>query len=481
MAVNGEALNNSSRFEHQLEPILELLRRQKLVENLAQRQAQSRAELLETLVHRQHEVELRRKLKILNAADAAYLLDMLTLDQRWLVWSMLEEHVAAEAMLEMSEAVLTSIVEETDSNRLLKLLIHLDADELSEIAEFLPADVLASAKAQLEAAEQQWLEASLSYPEDSVGSLMSRDSFLVSPNQSLDEVIAAFRAMEEVPEQMDKLFVVQKPRHLVGVLPLTALLRHPGDERVNKVMQPNPVTFSADEDAEDAAHAFERYDLISAPVVDENRRVIGRLTVETMMDYLREHHEGAALAKEGLSARTDLFGPVMSGARARWLWLCINLATAFLATRFIALFEQTIISLVALATLMPIVASVGGNTGNQTIALFVRGLAMDHINRDNLRFLVMKELLISVINGALWGCLLGGVAFLLYGNPGISVVMAVATLLNLIIAAAAGIFTPLALAKSGRDPAMGASVVLTFVTDSMGFFIFLGLATWWLI
>ena len=481
MAVNSEAVNSGTRFEHQLEPILELLRRQKLVENLAQRQAQSRAELLETLVHRQHEVELRRKLKILNAADAAYLLDMLIPDQRRLVWSMLGEKVAAEAMLEMSEAVLSSIVEETAPSRLLQLLTHLDADELSEIAEYLPESVLSDAKVHLEAAEQQWLEASLSYPEDSVGSLMSRDSFFVGPNQSLDDVIASFRAMAEVPEQMDKLFVVQKPRHLLGVLPLTSLLRHPGNERVSKVMQPNPVTFTAEEDAEDAAHAFERYDLISAPVVDSDRRVIGRLTVETVMDYIREQHEGAALAKEGLSARTDLFGPIIDGARARWLWLCINLATAFLATRFIALFEQTIISLVALATLMPIVASVGGNTGNQTIALFVRGLAMDHIHRDNIRFLVVKELLISFINGVLWGTVLGLVAFLLYGNAGISMVMAVATLLNLVIAAFAGIFTPLTLAKFGRDPAMGASVVLTFITDSMGFFIFLGLATWWLI
>ncbi|MCG8614384.1 MAG: magnesium transporter, partial [Pseudomonadales bacterium] len=430
--------------------------------------------------HRQHEAELYRKLKQLNAADTAHLLEMVPHDVRLLVWNMLAESSAAAVVLELNPAACEDVLEHTTQGRLLSLLALMDTDDWPEIASYISADVLQQAKAQLEAEERQWLETTLSYPEDTVGTLMSNDAVLIDPESPLDQVINDFRDLDSIPDQVDKLFVV-KHHHLVGLLPITALLRHPGNEQVKNVMQQSPVTFSPMEDADSAAYAFDRYDLISAPVIDEKRRVVGRLTVESVMDYVRERNEEATLAKGGLTGKADLFSSVWESAQTRWLWLCINLITAFIATRFIALFEDAIAALVALATLMPIIASVGGNTGNQTVALFIRSLALDQINRNNLRYLIGKELSISILNGMLWGSVLGTVALLLYGQLGLALVMASATLMNLVIAALTGIAVPVMLDKMGRDPAMGASVILTFVTDSMGFLIFLGLASWWLV
>jgi magnesium transporter len=223
-------------------------------------------------------------------------------------------------------------------------------------------------------------------------------------------------------------------------------------------------------------NAFDRYGLLSAPVVDERGKLLGRLTADRVLDWSRARAETQALKRAGLSGDEDLFGPVWESARNRWPWLAVNLVTAFTASRVIGLFEDTIAGLVALATLMPIVASVGGNTGNQTVALVIRGLALGTITARSARRLVVKELTIGVLNGVVWGGVMGAFAFVLYGKAALSLVMAAAILLNLVVAALVGIAVPVYLARSGRDPAAGASVLLTFTTDSMGFFIFLGLA-----
>ena len=216
-------------------------------------------------------------------------------------------------------------------------------------------------------------------------------------------------------------------------------------------------------------------------MVDDKGRLIGRLTVDAVMDFVREEAEDQALKREGLNPDEDLLGPVWKTARQRWLWLGLNLLTAFIASRVIGVFEGSIEQLVALATLMPIIASVGGNTGNQTIAIFIRGLALDQINASNIRPLALKEVGVSAVNGLIWGGVMGVIAFALYQNPALGVVMAAATLLNLLVAAVVGIAVPVTMNKLGRDPALGSSVLLTFTTDSMGFFIFLGLATVFLV
>jgi magnesium transporter len=467
-------------LQDRLDPIFALLQKQQIVESLAHRQTGSSTPLVEQLVHRQHEEELKRKLRTLKAADTAHLLEMLPPERRLFVWDLMADQQAADTLLELNEGVLHSVLSHTSRERLQTILGCLDADDLADIADFIEPDILAAVKAGLEDHARHWLENTLTYPDDSVGSLMSRDSLLLSSSLKVDEAIATIRGLPHLPEQTDKLFIVNGHRVLVGVVPFTALLRHEGDVLLENIMELNVVKFRPQDKAEDAAYAFERYDLICAPVVDERNRVIGRLTVETMMDYLREHNEALELAKQGLSARADLFGPVWSGAKTRWLWLSINLVTAFCATRFIAMFAESIETLVALAALMPIVASMGGNTGQQTAALMIRSLTLDQINRNNLVIALRKEMAVSLINGGIWGLVLGVLAAALYNNVGLGFVMMVAILLNLFIAALAGILTPLLIDRLGKDPAMGSSVILTFITDSMGFFMFLGLATAWL-
>lgn len=471
----------SDNLQDTLEPIFALLQKQELVESLAHRQAGSANPLVEQLVHRQHEAELSRKLHSLNAADIAHLLDMLPHKKRLFIWGLASDQQASECLLELSENSLLHLFAETPAERLKNLLGHLEADELAVIADFVPEDLLAAVKAGLESGERDWLETTLNYDEESVGSLMSRDSLVVYSAWSVDQAIDAIRQLEELPEQTDQVFIVNEQRVLVGALPLTALLRHRGQEQLKSIMNTQVVRFLPSTQGQEAALAFERYDLICAPVVDERGRIIGRLTVETIMDFVREQNEHMELAKQGLSARADLLDPIWQGAQTRWLWLAINLITAFCATRFIALFSSSIESLVALATLMPIVASIGGNAGQQTAALMVRSLSLDQIHKNNLPLALGKEIAVSLINGLIWGSLLGALAALIYKNIGLGLVMLAAICLNLLIAAIAGIFTPLLINNLGRDPAMGTSVILTFITDSMGFFIFLGLATLWLI
>ncbi|RLT94498.1 magnesium transporter [Ketobacter sp.] len=460
-----------------LAPVLEQLQRQTVVESVTHRQQQQRADLIENLVQRQQRAALVRELNKLNKADIGHLLNMLPADKRHTVWAELPNATAAGVLLELNDAVAEDLIDLTAVPRLLSILECLDSDELTEIDDLIPAAILQQAINALEANERRWVTQTIAYPEGTVGDNMSRDSLTIAEQATINEAIERVRSAPELPPQTDKLFVINRHRQLVGIVPLVELMRHPGEVMIRDCMDTDVVSFAPNDDAEDAGQAFERYDLISAPVVDEQRRLIGRLRVETIMDYLREVAESQALAKEGLKADTDLFGPILEGARERWPWLVINLFTAFLATRFISLFEGTIEQLVALATLMPIVASVGGNTGNQTAALVIRGLAMEQIQAGNLGYVYRKELVISLLNGTLWGSLLGVFAWLLYGNPLLGAVMMAAVTLNLLLAALIGISVPLLLDRLHKDPAMGSSVVLTFATDSMGFFLFLGLAT----
>ena len=235
--------------------------------------------------------------------------------------------------------------------------------------------------------------------------------------------------------------------------------------------------FHPEDKADEAAKAFERYDLVTAPVVDDNNKLIGRLTVDTVMDYIREEAESDMLSMAGLREEEDLFASVWKSVQNRWTWLAVNLVTAFVASRVIGLFEGSIERVVALAALMPIVAGIGGNSGNQTITMIVRGLALGQIASYNMKSLMMKELGVSLLNGVLWGSVLGLVAYWLYDNVALGIVMTAAMTLNLLLAAIMGVVIPLVMSKFGRDPAVGSSVLITAMTDSGGFFIFLGLAT----
>jgi magnesium transporter len=373
--------------------------------------------------------------------------------------------------------VRAGLVKITEPVVLLNALNELDADDLAYIADDIPADILQQRLQSLPSKDKDWLQSSLSYTEDMVGALMGNEWVAVKETDSLEQVLQHLRGLTEFPMHNDKLFVVDRRGILKGVLSLQTLLLSNPIRKVNEVMAQDVVRFVPDDDAGEAAKAFERYDLVSAPVVNPRGKLIGRLTVDMVMDYIREESTEEVLGMAGLRGGEDLFAPVLHSARNRVLWLSINLLTAFISSRIIGIFETSISQLVALAALMPIVATVGGNTGNQTIALMIRGITSGQITPGNVRYLVRKELVIGVLNGITMGTLVGLFAYQLYGNVNLGLVITVAMLITLVLAALIGLAYPLLLQKMGRDPALGSSILLTATTDSMGFLVFLGLAT----
>ena len=425
--------------------------------------------------------ELRARLDALHPADIAYLLEALPLEERAAVWNLVKADRDGDILLEVSEAVRESLIEAMDSAELVAAAETLEADELADIAADLPAGVMEEVVQSLPLEERERLRAALSYPEGSVGSLMDFDHVAVRDDVTLEAVTRFLRRMDVLPDHTDQLFVVDRAQRLKGTLPLARLIVSDLEHGVPKVMVADSVKFSPQDSAEDAASAFERYDLVSAPVVDAAETLIGRLTVNAVVDHIRKRSEESQLAEAGLRQEEDVFAPVLDSFKNRWAWLAVNLVTAFIASRVIGLFEGSIERLVALAALMPIVAGVGGNSGNQTITMIVRALALGQIQGGYWRQLLRKELGVALLNGVVWGTLLGLVAYAFYGNVALGGVMALAMVLNLVLGALMGVAIPWVRERFGRDPAVGSSVLITACTDSGGFFIFLGLATLFLV
>ncbi len=463
--------------EDSLEQVTDLLARHRLVEELVHKQDMPRQELVETLVHRQNIAELQKKLDTLHPADVAYILEALPLEDRLLVWELVKAERDGDILLETSDAVRESLIAAMDNRELLAAAHSLDTDEIADLAPDLPKDVVQELLKSLDEAKRAEVVSSLGYDEDSVGALMDYDFVTIRADVTLEVALRYLRRLGDLPNHTDKLFVVERDGEVIGTLPIKRLLINDAEVHVAAVMSDEPVTFHPSDEASDAAQAFERYDLISAPVVDANDRLVGRLTVDVMMDYLRQEAEEDMLLAAGLREEEDLFTTVWKAAKNRWLWLGINLFTALIASRVVGAFEGSIEKLAALAALMPIVAGMGGNSGSQTSTLVVRGLALGIITKSNSRRLLTKELGIAVLNGLMWGSMMGGVTWLLYSNGPLALVMSVAMLLNLLVSALAGYMAPVIIERMGHDPAFGAHVLLTFITDSMGFFIFLGLAT----
>ena len=472
-----EAKKPQESLQDRLAQVIELLHRHKLVEDLTHRQEGQHHDRVENLVHRQNLVELQRKLEDLHPADIAHILEALPLDERLTVWQLVKSERDGDILLEVSDAVRETLIADMDDHEILAAAKDLDADELADLAPELPRDVVHELMESLDAQQRERVRSALSYEEDQVGALMDFEMVTIREDVSLEVVLRYLRRLKELPGHTDKLFVVDYDGVLKGVLPIKRLLVNDPDKQVGEVMADDPVSFHPDEDGYDAAQAFERYDLISAPVVDKNGKLIGRLTIDEMVDLIREESESEVLNMAGLREEEDIFASVWKSVRNRWAWLAINLVTAFLASRVIGLFEGSIEKLVALAALMPIVAGIGGNSGNQTITMIVRAMALDQVSTGNTARLGRKELGVSLINGILWGGVIGGVAYYLYDSWSLGVVMTAAMTLNLLLAALMGVLIPMTLARLGRDPAMGASVMITAMTDSGGFFIFLGLAS----
>ncbi len=460
-----------------LQQVISLLDKHRLVESLVHSQQMPNHELVESLVHKQNLQELQKKLDALHPADVAYILEALPLEQRLDVWELVKAERDGEILLEVSDAVRQTLIADMDSDELLAAAEQLDTDELADLAPDLPRDVFQDLLDSLDAQNRARLQSALSYSDDSVGSIMDFDIVTIREDISLEVALRYMRRLGSLPDHTDKLFVVNRHDILRGVLPLKRLVVSDLDANVADVMSEDAVVFHPEDIADDAAKAFERYDLVTAPVVDDNNKLVGRVTVDAVMDLIREEAESDMLSMAGLREEEDFFASVWKSVQNRWAWLAINLVTALVASRVIGLFENSIEKIVALAALMPIVAGIGGNSGNQTTTMIVRGLALGQVSTHNMQSLITKELGVSLLNGLLWGGVLGGIAYALYGSYQLGLVMMAAMTLNLLLAALMGVMIPLVMNKVGRDPAVGSSVLITAMTDSGGFFIFLGLAT----
>lgn len=484
--MNSATLPREPEAAHRaLEEIQDLLARLKVEAELVHREQHpvepDRQALIEQLVARQQKNTLASRIAPLHAADIAYVLEALPREQRELIWPLVPENRHGEVLIELAETVRGPLMAMMSRSALIQMAQSLDTDDLATLAAELPFDVVERVRQGLTTEEREQLRAAMSYPDDSVGARMDFEMVTIRDDVTLEVVLRYIRRFEALPDHTDQIFIVDRKEHLQGALSIDQLLLNEPDILVADVMRRDLLSLNARDDAFEAAQAFQRYDLVSAPVVDDHGKLIGRLTVSEVVDVIREESDSDVLAQAGLREEEDLFASVWASARNRWLWLALNLCTAFFASRVIGAFEGTIEKVVALAALMPIVAGIAGNTGNQTMTIFIRSLALGQVTPNNLSRLFLKELSIAALNGLVWGGVAGAFAWWLYHHSEqgllLGLTMMLAILLNLLIAALIAILVPMMLQKMGRDPALGASVLLTFSTDSMGFFIFLGLAS----
>ncbi|MBI5658963.1 MAG: magnesium transporter [Nitrosomonadales bacterium] len=483
MTDNQEPHYTENVQEHLLQ-VQRLLEKHALVEAVAHQQELPRAdrhELVDKLLHKRHLAELREKLSGLHSADIAYILEALPIEQRLLVWDQVKADRDGEILIEVSDAVRESLIATMSREELREAAEQLDTDEIADLAPDLPQAVMRDVFKSLSIEEREQLRAAMSYPEDSVGALMDFSMIHVREDVTLEVVSRYLRRFDELPDHTDQVFVVDRDDRFKGVLPINLIVVNEPERIVGSLMLADTILLHPEDKAEQASQAFERYDLVSAPVVDEDGKLVGRVTVNVVLDFIRTESESDVLNLAGLREEEDIFASVWKSAKNRWMWLALNLCTAFFASRVIGSFEGTIEKFVALATLMPIVAGIAGNSGNQTITIIIRSLALGQITTPNARHLMLKELAISTLNGLVWGGVAGLFAYFLYKSLPLGLVMTGAMLLNLLLGAIVGMLIPLAMQRMGRDPAIGSSVMLTAITDSGGFFIFLGLATIFLI
>jgi magnesium transporter len=474
----------SDNVQDNLKQVESLLNKHALLEEVIHRQElprEDRHALVDTLVHKQHLAELRTKLDSMHPADIAYILEALPIEQRLLVWDLVKAERDGEILLEVSEAVRESLIASMNREELSAAAGQLDADEIADLAPDLPQNVMHDVFKSLSIEEREQLRSAISYAEDSVGALMDFNMINIRDDVTLEVVSRYLRRFDELPDHTDQLFVVDRDDLFKGVLPLNRIVVNEPEVLVSALMVTETVQLYPEEKAEQAAQAFERYDLVSAPVVDDDGKLVGRVTVNVVLDFIRDESETDLLNQAGLREEEDIFASVWKSAQNRWAWLALNLCTAFFASRVIGSFTGTIEKFVALATLMPIVAGIAGNSANQTTTIIIRSLALGQITNENARRLLLKELAISILNGLVWGGVAGLFAYFLYHSVSLGIVMTSAMLLNLLVGAIVGLAIPLVMQKVGRDPAIGSSVMITAITDSGGFFIFLGLATIFLI
>jgi len=419
---------------------------------------------------------VERELRELHPAEIAHLLEALPHEQRDAVWELVSAEQEGDVLLQVNDDVRERLIRDMDNSELLAAAEGLETDDLADILSDFPDGVTDQVLEAMDTQHRERLEAVMSYPEDTAGGLMNTDTITVRANISLDVVLRYLRRIGEIPEMTDQLIVTNRENKYLGLLPLAALLIKNPDTLVAEHMDREREAILATLPEQEVASLFEKRDLVSAPVVDEEGRLLGRITIDDVVDVIRDEAEHSLMSMAGLSEEDDMFAPVATSSKRRAVWLGVNLLTALLASWVIGQFDATLEKMVALAILMPIVASMGGIAGNQTLTLVIRGMALGQISRSNARRLFNKELLVGGLNGVIWALIVGGIVTAWFGDAQLGGIIAAAMLINLIVAAMAGATIPLMLKRVGIDPALAGGVLLTTVTDVIGFLAFLGLA-----
>lgn len=420
---------------------------------------------------------VRRLVNTLAPAEIGNLLESLPPGKREVVWGLVDAEDDGEVLVHVGDEVRESLLAEMDPDEIVAAVEDLDIDDLADLVEDLPDTVIDEVLKSMDRENRERLEQVLSYPEDSAGRLMNPDVVTVRADVNVDVVLRYLRLRGELPDHTDHLFVVSRRHQYLGRVSLASLVTHEDSTPINRLIDDEQPAIDVGDSAVDVARGFSDHDWVSAPVVDDNNILLGRITIDDVVDIIREQAEHQAMSAAGLDEDEDLFSPVRRAFRRRLIWLGINLCTAFLAASVVGQFEGSIAKLVALAALMPIVAGMGGNAGTQVLALMVRGLALGQIGASNALTLLKKELSVALINGLVLGLGLGVIVFLWFRQVGLSLVIGSALTINLLTAATAGVLVPLTLKRLGFDPALAGGVILTTVTDVMGFLSFLGLAT----
>jgi magnesium transporter len=420
--------------------------------------------------------QVRRMLNGLQAAEIAHLIESSPPATRRVLWRLVDNE--GEVLQELSDEVQVQFLRRMDPNAVAEMTEGLDTDDVADILQQLPDRVILEVLAAMSARDRLRVESVLSYDEETAGGMMNTDTITVRPRLTLDVVLRYLRRHDEIPASTDNLIVVNRKDQFVGLLPLSKLLTSPPNITVREIMVTDIDPINADLPDNEVAKLFERNDWVSAPVVDNDGKLLGRITIDDVVDVIREDADHSLMSMAGLDEEEDTFAPVSLATPRRAIWLGINLITAIVAAAVIGTFQETIEKVVALAVLMPIVASMGGVAGNQTLTVVIRGIALGQIGRNNIRWLLAREFWISVINGLLMALAMGIMVALWLNDIYIALIIGAAMIINLLVAALAGTLIPITLKSLNIDPALAGGVVLTTVTDVVGFFAFLGLATY---
>ncbi len=412
----------------------------------------------------------------LHPAEIAHLLESLPADDRLNIWPLVSKELEAEVLINLGDEIRHGLIKNMSPQQLVEVAEDLEVDDSADFVQSLPDTIIDQVLHSLDSQHRKLLESVLSFPEDSAGGMMNTDTITVRPEVSLDVVLRYLRLRGEIPKQTDHLIVVDRDNHYLGILPLSHLLITEPNKLVADILDDSISPIPSDMEDNKVAMIFQDHDLISAPVVDGNNMLLGRITVDDVVDVIRDEADHSVLSRAGLTDE-DLFAPVLPSSRRRAIWLGINLITAFLASWVVSNFEDTLEQVVTVAILMNVVSSMGGIAGSQTITLVIRSMALGQISKSNRRWVFNKEVLVGIFNGIIWAAVVAAIASLWFHDLSVGLVIAAALIINLMFAAASGVAIPIILKKFNIDPAIAGSVILTTITDIVGLLAFLGLAT----